>query len=94
MVYSLFLRTRAAQNVAPEQEVLCSNPLEGNLVCSPSPSEETINRDPYTPSPTTHALICEESKDPGIPKECQLQFTKQITSMLDNQTHGKKTSLG
>ena len=38
---------------------------QGQHLCSPSPSEETINRDPNIPIPTTHALICEE--DPGIP---------------------------
>ena len=42
-------------------------PLGGNILSSPSPSEETINRGPNTPIPTTHALICEELKDPGIP---------------------------
>ena len=44
-----------------------SNPLGDNNLCSPSPSEETITRGPNTPIPTTHALICEEFKDPGIP---------------------------
>ena len=48
-------------------EVLGSNPLGGNILYSPSPSEETINRGPNTPIPTMHALICEELKDPGIP---------------------------
>ena len=48
-------------------EVPGSNSLGGNILCSPSPSEETINRGPNTPIPTTHALICEELKDPGIP---------------------------
>ena len=49
------------------REVLGSNPLGGNILCSPSPSEEIINRGPITPIPTTHALICEKLKDPGIP---------------------------
>ena len=49
------------------REVLGSNPLGGKILCSPSPLEETINRGPNTPIPTTHALICEELKDPGIP---------------------------
>ena len=56
------------------REVLGSNPLGGNILlhfcnilCSPSPSEETINRGPNTPIPTMHALICEELKDHGIP---------------------------
>ena len=49
------------------REMLGSNPLRGNILCSPSPSEETINRGPNTPIPTTYALIFEESKDPGIP---------------------------
>ena len=48
-------------------EVPGSNPLGGNIFCSPSPSEETINRGSNTLIPTTHALICEELKDPGIP---------------------------
>ena len=51
------------------REVLGSNPLRGNILCSPSPSEETINRGPNTSIPTTHALICEELKDPGIPSK-------------------------
>ena len=41
------------------REVPGSNPLGGNILCSPSPSEETINRGPNTPIPTMHALICE-----------------------------------
>ena len=49
------------------QEVLGSNPLEGNILCTPSPSEETINRGSNTHIPTTHALCCEESKYPGTP---------------------------
>ena len=49
------------------REVPGSNPLRGNILCSPGPSEETINRGPMTPIPMTHALICEELKDPGIP---------------------------
>ena len=48
------------------QEVLGSNPLGGNILCSHGPLEETINRGPDTPIPTTHALICEELTDPGI----------------------------
>ena len=62
-------------------EVLGLNLLGGNILCSSSPSEETINQGPHTPIPMTHALICEELKDPGIQpkvvlkklKECQLQ---------------------
>ena len=69
-----------------------SNPLGGNILCSPSPSEETINRGPNTPIPTTHALICEELKDHfteggsvivGVER---LSVTEQITSMHENQT--------
>ena len=45
------------------------NPFEGKILCSPSPSEETINRGPDTPNPTTHALTCEELKDPDIPQK-------------------------
>ena len=52
------------QRLLGMREVPGSNPLGGNILCSPSPSEETINRGPI---PTTHALICEELKDPGIP---------------------------
>ena len=48
-------------------EVPDSNPLGGNILCRPGPSEETINRCPNTPIPITHALICEELKDLGIP---------------------------
>ena len=67
------------------REVPGSNPLDfrGNILCISSPSEETINRGPITHIPTAHALICEESKDPGIPskvvpewlvlRECHLQ---------------------
>ena len=39
----------------------------GQHLCSPTSSEETINRGLNTPIPTTHVLICEELKDPGIP---------------------------
>ena len=47
------------------QEVSGSNPLGGNILCNPTPSEKTINRSPNNAIPTTHALICEELKDPG-----------------------------
>ena len=52
-------------------EVPDSNPLEGNILCSPSSSEETISRGPNFPIPTTHALICEELKDLGIPSKVE-----------------------
>ena len=55
------------QRLLGMREVPGSNPLGGNILCSPSPSEGTINRGPNTPIPTTHALIFEELKDPGIP---------------------------
>ena len=55
------------QRLPGMQEVPGSNPLGGNILCSPSPSEVTITRGPNTPIPTTHAFICEELKDPGIP---------------------------
>ena len=55
------------QRLPGMREVTGSNPLGGNNLCSPSPSEETINRGPNTPILTTHALICEKLKDPGIP---------------------------
>ena len=51
------------------REVLGANPLEVNILCSPSPSEETINRGPDNPIPTTHALIWEILIDPGIPSK-------------------------
>ena len=55
------------QRLPGMREVPGSNPLGGKILCSLSPSEETINRGPNTPIPTTHALIREELKDPGIP---------------------------
>ena len=55
------------QRLPGMREVPGSNPLGGNILCSPSPLEETINRGPNTAIPTTHALICKELKDPGIP---------------------------
>ena len=48
------------------QEVLGSNTLGGNILFSPSPLEETVNRGTNTPISTIHALISEELKDPGI----------------------------
>ena len=57
------------QGLSGMQEVPGSNPLGGNILCSPSPSEETINRGPNTPIPTTHAFSCEKLKDPGIPSK-------------------------
>ena len=55
------------QRLPGMREVPDSNPLGGNILCSPSPLEETINRVPNALIPTMHALICEELKDPGIP---------------------------
>ena len=55
------------QRLPGMQEVQGSNPLGGNILYSPSPSEETMNRGLNTPIPTMHALICEELNDPGIP---------------------------
>ena len=60
-------RDQLVRRIPDIQEVLGSNPLGGNNLCSPSPSEETSDQNPYTPIPTTHALIFEELKDPGIP---------------------------
>ena len=57
------------QRLPGMQELPGSNPLGGKILCSPNPLEETINRGPNTPIPTTHALICEELKDPGIPSK-------------------------
>ena len=75
------------QHLPGMQDVPGSNPLRCNILCSPSPSEETINRCPNTPIPTTHTLICEELKDPGIPPKVgveRVSVTKQITSMHEN----------
>ena len=56
------------------REVSGSNPLGGNILCSPSPSEETINECPYTLIPMMHALICEELTEGGSAiVECHLQ---------------------
>ena len=55
------------QRLPGMREVPGSNPLGDNILRSLSSSEETINRGPNTPIPTTHALIFEELKDPGIP---------------------------
>ena len=55
------------QRLPGMREVPGLNPLGGNILCSPNPSEGTINRGPNTPISTTLALICEELKDPGIP---------------------------
>ena len=55
------------QRLLGMREVLGSNHLGGKILCSPSASEETINRGPNTPIPMTHALICEELKNLGIP---------------------------
>ena len=48
------------QRLLGMREVPGSNPLGGNILCSSSLSEKTINRGPNTPIPTTHVLICEE----------------------------------
>ena len=57
------------QRLPGMREVPGSNPLggTGNILCSLSPLKETINRGPNTLIPTTHALICDEFKYPGIP---------------------------
>ena len=68
------------------REVLGLNPLGGNILCSPSPSEETINRGPNTPIPTTHALICEELKDSGIPP-------KVVPSIVDSDIDKERIEL-
>ena len=72
--------------------MLGSNPLVGNILCSPSPLEETINRGPNTPIPTKQVciLICEEIKDPDILSVIvgvdRMSVTEQITTMHENQT--------
>ena len=77
------------------QEVLGSNPLGSNILCSPSPSEETINRGPKTPIPTTHALICEELKDPGIPPKVGsvIVGVESVSYRTDNQHAQELNSL-
>ena len=77
------------QRLLGMREVPGSNLLGGNILCSPSPSEETINRGPNTPIPSMHALIGEELKDSteggsiivGVER---MSGTEQITSMLEN----------
>ena len=54
------------QRLSGMQEVPCLNPL-GAIMCAAFVPRKTINRGPNTPLPTTHTLIFEESKDPGIP---------------------------
>ena len=61
------------QRLPGMRKVPGSNPLGGNILGSPSPSEETINRGPNTPVPATHALICEKLKVPGIPPKAVQQ---------------------
>ena len=39
------------------REVPGSNPLGGNILCSPNPSEETINRGPNTPIPIVVVVV-------------------------------------
>ena len=55
------------QRLPGMREVPSSNHLGGNILCSPIPSKEIINRGPNTLIPATHALICDELNDPGIP---------------------------
>ena len=63
------LRTTAEEFIRGSRSlgVLGLNPLRGSILCNPTPSEETINLSPNSPISTTHALICKELKDPGIP---------------------------
>ena len=70
------------------REMLGSNPLWGNNLCSPSPSQETKNHGPNTSIPTINALICEKLKDPGISTKGveRVSVTEQITSMHKNKT--------
>ena len=81
------------QRLPGMREVPGSNSFGGNILCNPSPSEETINRGPNTPIPTTHALICRELKDPSwhsteggyvIVGVERVSVTEQITSMHKN----------
>ena len=58
--------------MSKKREVLGLDSLKGNILCSPSLSEETINQGPNTPISTTHAWICEELKDPGTPPKVVL----------------------
>ena len=57
---------KGVQSLSGLQEVLGSNHLMGNIMGISNPSKETVDRDPNTPIPTTHTLICEELKYPGI----------------------------
>ena len=66
------------QRLPGMREVPGSNPLGGNILCSPSPSEETINRGPNTPIPTTHAG---GSVIVGVER---VSVTEQITSTHEN----------
>ena len=76
------------------REMLGSNPLWGNNLCSPSPLQETKNHGPNTSIPTINALICEKLKDPGISSKVVINIigiegmsvTEQITSMHKNKT--------
>ena len=53
--------------------------LGGNILCSPSPLEETVNQGPNTSIPNTQALICKELKDPDIPlKVCHSELDMYV----------------
>ena len=65
-------RSLVVQRLPGMLEVQGSIHRGGNILCSLCPSEETINRGPNTPIPTTHALICDELKDSGIPPKVVL----------------------
>ena len=51
MIYDWESRGLMVQRLSGMQEVLGSNLRRGNNFCSPSPSEETLNRGPYIPIP-------------------------------------------
>ena len=73
------------QRLPSIREVPALNPLGGNILCSPSPLEETIDLGPNTPPPTMHAFICEELKDPGIPPKMVLKWLVLRGCQLQNR---------
>ena len=67
------------QHLPGMREVSGLNPLRANILCSPSPLEETVNQGPNTSIPNTQALICKELKDPDIPlKVCHSELDMYV----------------
>ena len=67
----------------------------GNILCNLSSPEETINRGPNTPIPTTRALIYEELKDPGVPPKVVsvIVGVESVSYRTDNQHAQELNSL-